>query len=45
MTKLVGSNGYFNKEMLAILNKGEKKSASKAPAKKTTAKKATPKKK
>lgn len=35
--KLTSSGGYFNKEMLAILNKGEAK-------KSTGAKKSTPKK-
>ena len=33
--KLNSSSGYFNKEMLAILDKGEKKT--KAPAKKKPA--------
>lgn len=35
---LPSSNGYFNKEMLAILNKGEAKKQSK-PTKKSTTKK------
>ena len=39
---LPSSSGYFNKEMLAILNKGEKKTASK---KTTTTKKTTKKSK
>lgn len=33
------SSGYFNKEMLAILEKGEKKSAKKNSTKKGTKKK------
>ena len=37
--KLNSSSGYFNKEMLAILNKGEKKTTSK----KTTTSKGTKK--
>ena len=37
--KLPSSNGYFNKEMLAILNKGEKAAAKKSTTKKSTAKK------
>lgn len=39
--KLPSSSGYFNKEMLAILNKGEKKTT---VAKKQTAKKTSKKK-
>lgn len=43
MSKTLPSNsGYFNKDMLAILNKGEKKTASK---KQNTAKKTTKKSK
>lgn len=43
MSKLKSSQGYFNEKMLAILEKGEKKAASKKP---TTAKaKPAPKKK
>ena len=38
---LPSSTGYFNKEMQAILKKGE----AKAPAKKTTGRKSTSKKK
>lgn len=30
--KLAASTGYFNKEMLAVLEKGESKSASRKPA-------------
>ena len=40
MKKLNSSSGYFNKEMLAILDKGEKK----ATSKKTTTSKGTAKK-
>lgn len=40
--KLASSTGYFNKDMLSILEKGEKKTAKKST--KTTAKKATKKK-
>ena len=36
--KLESSSGYFNKEMLAILNKGEKKPKKQSTAKKTTKK-------
>lgn len=39
--KMNASSGYFNKEMLAILNKGEKKTT---VAKKQTAKKTSKKK-
>ncbi len=39
MSKLKSSQGYFNEKMLAILEKGEKKVASK---KKTTTTKAKP---
>jgi len=37
--KLPASTGYFNKEMLAILNKGEKASSKKPTTKKSTTKK------
>ena len=44
--KLPASTGYFNKEMLEILEKGESKTTSKKPAaKKATAKKAATAKK
>ena len=36
---LPSSNGYFNKEMLAILKKGEEKPAKKSSTKKSTSKK------
>jgi len=37
--KLPSSTGYFNKEMLNILEKGEKKTAKKTTTKKKTTKK------
>ena len=37
--KMQSSAGYFSKEMLAILEKGEKKTAKKATKKKATKKK------
>ena len=43
--KVPASKGYFNKEMLAILNKDEKKSNNKSTTKKTTKKPADKKKK
>lgn len=36
---LSSSKGYFNKEMLAILNKGEEKTPKKQTSKKSTKKK------